>query len=126
MPMFVAAISIFTPVVPMLLTIGVLIVIDFLVGIYRAFKMKEQITSRKMGNTISKMFLYQLTIISLFLFETYILGSIMPVTKIGAVLISITELKSIDESVEKMIGVGVWKKLVKIIKRGESETKDFM
>jgi hypothetical protein len=126
MSMFVAAISIFTPVVPMLLTIGVLIVIDFLVGIYRAFKMNEQITSRKMGNTISKMFLYQLTIISLFLFETYILMNILPVTKIGAALISITELKSIDESVEKMTGVGVWKKLVKIIKRGESETKDFI
>jgi hypothetical protein len=122
----VAIISIFTPVVPMLLTIGVLIIIDFLVGIYRAFKMKEQITSRKMGNTISKMFLYQLTIISLFLFETYILVGILPVTKIGAALISITELKSIDESVEKMTGVGVWKKLVKIIKRGESDTKDFI
>jgi hypothetical protein len=110
----------------MLLTIGVLIVIDFLVGIYRAFKMGEKITSRKMGNTISKMFLYQLTIISLFLFETYIVGPILPITKIGAALISITELKSIDESVEKMTGVGVWKKLVKIIKRGESETKDFI
>ena len=122
----VAIISIFTPVVPILLTIGVLIVIDFLVGIYRAFKMKEKITSRKMGNTISKMFLYQLTIISLFLFENYILMGILPVTKIGAALISITELKSIDESVEKMTGVGVWKKLVKIIRRGESETKDFM
>jgi len=126
MPMFVAVISIFTPVIPMLLTIGVLIVIDFLVGIYRAFKMNEQITSRKMGNTISKMFLYQLTIISLFLFETYILMGILPVTKIGAALISVTELKSIDESVEKMTGVGIWKKLVRIIKRGESETKDFM
>ena len=67
-----------------------------------------------------------LFIISLFLFETYILGSIMPVTKIGAALISITELKSIDESVEKMTGVGIWKKLVRIIKRGESETKDFL
>jgi hypothetical protein len=122
----VAIISIFTPVTPILLTIGVLIIIDFLVGIYRAFKMKEQITSRKMGNTISKMFLYQLTIISLFLFENYILMGILPVTKIGAALISITELKSIDESVEKMTGVGIWKKLVKIIKRGESETKDFI
>ena len=122
----VAIISIFTPVIPMLLTIGALIVVDFLVGLYRAFKMKEQITSRKMGNTISKMFLYQLTIISLFLFETYILVGILPVTKIGAALISITELKSIDESVEKMTGVGVFKKLVKIIRRGDSETKDFM
>ena len=126
MPMSVAIISIFTPVTPILLTIGVLIMIDFFVGIFRAFKMNEQITSRKMGNTISKMFLYQLTIISLFLFETYILLGILPVTKIGAALISVTELKSIDESVEKMTGVGIWKKLVKVIKRGESTTKDFI
>ena len=124
--LFVALTAVFTPVVPMLLTIGVLIVIDFLVGIYRAFKMNEQITSRKMGNTISKMFLYQLTIISLFLFETYILMSILPVTKIGAALISIVEIKSISESIEKMTGVAIWKKLVRIIKRGESNTKNFL
>lgn len=125
-PLFVAIISIFTPITPILLSVGVLIIIDFIVGLWRAFKMKEQITSRKMGNTISKMLLYQLTIISLFIFETYILGSIVPVTKIGAALISITEIKSIDESVEKMTGLGVWKKLVKIIRRGDSETKDFV
>lgn len=122
----VSLLAIFTPVVPILLTIGFLIMTDFFVGLYRAYKMKEKITSRKMGNTISKMFLYQLTILSLFLFETYIIGPIIPLTKLGAGLIAVTELKSIDESVEKMTGVGIWKRLVKIIKRGESTTKDFI
>jgi hypothetical protein len=70
--LFVSLFAVFAPVVPLLLTIGCLIIIDFIVGVYRAFKMKEIITSRKMGNTISKMLLYQLTILSLFVFETYI------------------------------------------------------
>jgi len=124
--LFVALTAVFTPVVPLLLTIGALIIIDFIVGVFRAFKMKEPITSRKMGNTVSKMLLYQLTILSLFIFETYILQGLLPVTKIGAGMISVTELKSIDESVEKMTGMGVWKKLTKIIRRGESQTKDFI
>jgi len=124
--LLVSLMAVFTPVVPLLLTIGTLIIIDFIVGIYRAFKAKEVITSRKMGNTISKMLLYQMTILSLFLFETYILSGLLPVTKIGAGMIAVTELKSIDESVEKMTGIGVWKKLVKIIRRGESQTKDFI
>ena len=124
--LFVALTAVFTPVIPLLLTIGALIIIDFIVGVFRAFKMKEPITSRKMGNTVSKMLLYQLTILSLFIFETYILQGLLPVTKIGAGMISVTELKSIDESLEKMTGMGVWKKLTKIIRRGESQTKDFI
>jgi len=124
--LLLSLLAVFAPVIPILLTIGALIMIDFVVGIYRAHKMKEVITSRKMGNTISKMLLYQLTILSLFLFETYIIGPILPLTKIGAGLIAVTELKSIDESVEKMTGVGIWKRMVKIIRRGESQTKDFI
>lgn len=124
--LYVSLIAIFSPVVPLMLTIGFLIGLDFIVGLYRAWKLKEQITSRKMGNTISKMLLYQATILSLYVFEVYILGSTLPVSKIGAGLISVVEIKSIDESVEKMTGTGVWKRIVKIIKRGESETKDFI
>jgi hypothetical protein len=125
-PLLASLVAVFTPVLPTLLTVGFLIALDFIVGIYRAFKLGEEITSRKMGNTISKMLLYNITILSLWVFEKYILQDAIPITKIGAALISITELKSIDESVEKLIGVGIWKKLVRIVKRGESETKDFL
>jgi len=125
-PLLASLVAVFTPVLPTLLTVGFLIALDFIVGIYRAFKLNEEITSRKMGNTISKMLLYNITILSLWVFEKYILQDAIPITKIGAALISITELKSIDESVEKLIGVGIWKKLVRIVKRGDSETKDFL
>lgn len=124
--LYASLIAIFSPAVPLMLTIGFLICLDFIVGLYRAWKLKEQITSRKMGNTISKMLLYQATILSLYVFEVYILGSALPVSKIGAGLISVVEIKSIDESVEKMTGTGVWKRITKIIKRGQSETKDFI
>lgn len=122
----VSLVAVFTPVVPTLLTVGALIMIDFFVGIWRAYKMKETITSRKMGNTISKMFLYQAMVLSIFLLETFILTDILPLTKIAAGLISIVEIKSIDESVEKVTGVGIWKRIVKILRRGESTTKDFL
>jgi len=122
----VSLVAVFSPVVPILLTVGFLIMMDFFVGIYRAYKMKERITSRKMGNTISKMFLYQAMILSVFLLETFILTDILPLTKIAAGLIATIEIKSIDESVEKMTGVGIWKRLVKVIRRGESQTKDFL
>ena len=122
----ISLVAILSPVVPILLTVGTLITIDFIIGLWRAFKMKEQITSRKMGNTISKMLLYQLTIISLFLFETFILTDILPFTKIAAGLIGVVEIKSISESIEKVTGVNIWNKLVKIIRRGQSQTKDFI
>lgn len=122
----ISLLAVFSPVVPLLLTIGFLIVLDFIVGIYRAWKLNEPITSRKMGNSISKMLLYQITILSLWVFEIYIIGSIIPITKIGGGLIAVTEIKSIDESVEKMTGIGVWKKITKILKRGQSDTKDFI
>lgn len=126
MSFFVSLVAILSPVVPILLTVGTLITIDFIIGLWRAYKMKEKITSRKMGNTISKMLLYQLMILSLFLLETFILTDILPFTKIAAGLISVVEIKSISESIEKVTGVNVWTKLVKIIKRGESQTKDFI
>lgn len=122
----VSLVAVFTPVVPTLLTVGALIMIDFFVGIWRAYRLKETITSRKMGNTISKMFLYQAMVLSIFLLETFILTDILPLTKIAAGLISIVEIKSIDESVEKVTGVGIWKRIVKILRRGESTTKDFL
>lgn len=118
--------AVFSPAVPLLLTVGFLIFLDFVVGIYRAIKLKEHISSRKMGHTISKMLLYQCTILSLYVFEVYILDSVLPITKIGAGLISITEIKSIDEHVEKMTGKSVIDRIIKVLKRGHSTTKDYI
>lgn len=124
--LFLSLVAVFSPITPLILTVGFLIALDFFVGIYRAFKLKEPISSRKMGNTISKMLLYQCTILSLYVFEVYILDSALPITKIGAGLISIVEIKSLDENIQKITGISVYDRIVKVLKRGVSNTKDFI
>lgn len=122
----ISILSVLTPIKPLLLTIGFLIASDFLIGLYRAWRLNEDITSRKMGHTLSKLLLYTLTIICVYFFEAYILQSGLPLAKIVASLIGLIELKSIDESVYLITGFSFYKKLVNILKRGQSETKDLL
>ena len=118
--------TVFTPLVPILFSVGFLILADFIVGIYRAKVKNETITSRKMSNTISKMVLYQIMIISLFILETFLLDKILPLTKMAAVFIALVEVKSISESVEMITGVNIWKKVVEALRRGTNNTKDLL
>jgi hypothetical protein len=124
--LIVATVAILSPVVPLLLTIGFLIVIDFIFGMYRAHKTGEKITSRKMGNTISKILLYNLMVISVYFLDHYILKTGLNLEKIAASLIGIVELKSLDESFVKLFGWSIYDKIKKAIQRGTSTTKDII
>lgn len=120
----IALTSLIAPVLPILLTVGFLIFTDTVFGLAKAKATGEPITSRKLGNIISKMLLYNLAIMSLFLLETYVFGwTGMQLTKAGAVAIAITEVLSIDESFKKIFGYSIWSKVKSHIKRGISETK---
>lgn len=121
--LFIAIIAILTPVKALLLTIGFLIAVDFIFGIWRAKKCGEKITSRKMSNTVSKMILYNLSIISVYLLNKYIIETGLPLEKIAAGLIGIVEFKSISESLETMTGIDIYSKLKSILGRGNSTTK---
>lgn len=125
--LMVSLVAIFAPIIPLLLTVYLLVASDFILAIYRAWKKDPQsITSRKMSNTIGKILIYTLTLLCLFLLETYILGPILPFTKIVAGLISLVELKSIDETFKTLLGYSFYSKLIDIVKRGTSNTKDFI
>jgi len=115
--LLVAILSIIAPIIPFMMTILVLIVFDFIAGIWRALKTDEAITSRKMSNTISKMVLYQIAILTLFLLEKYILLEVVPVTKIAVGFIAIIETKSILESIEIVTGVKIWNKIKNLFER---------
>jgi len=124
--LFIATLAVFTPVLPLLLTTGFLIIADFLFGIYRAFKKGEVITSRKMGNTISKIVLYNLAILSVYFLDHYVIKSGLNLEKIAAGLIGIVEIKSLDESFKTLFGWSIWDKLKVILQRGSSTTKDLL
>jgi hypothetical protein len=101
--------------------------VDFFLAIYRVWRENpKKIESRKMSNTVSKLLIYSLCILSLFLIETQIISMAIPLSKIGAGLISFVELKSIDETFKLMLGYSLLDLMIKVAKRGESNTKDII
>lgn len=125
--LLITSLSIITPVAPLILTVLFLTLLDFIFAIYKQYRIdSSKITSRKMGNTISKILLYTLTILGVFFLETYIIGDVLPITKIVAGIISLTEVKSLDETFKDLLGYSIWDLLVKIATRGTSNTKDII
>lgn len=115
-----ASLSIFLPIKPLIITVGFLCIADMIVGIWKALKKSEPISSKRMSDTITKLMLYQLAIISGFLIETYVIDAIVPITKTIGTVISIIEFKSIVESIESVTG----KKLLSAIKTAIGRKSD--
>ena len=88
--------------------IGVLICIDTITGIWKANKLKEKITSRKLSSIISKLALYEVTVIMFFLIDKFILNDIIleffsvpfMLTKIVALVLASVEVISINENIK--------------------------
>jgi hypothetical protein len=106
-------VAILSPIKTLLLTIGFLIAADFIFGIIRAYTKKEIISSRKMSNTIGKILLYNLAIISVYFLDKYLIGSGLHLEKVAAGLIGLTEFKSLDESFKTLFGWSLWDLLKK-------------
>jgi len=98
----------FLPISGILLMIGVLIIIDTMTGIWKAKKLKEKITSRKLSSIISKLALYEVTVIMFFLIDQFILNDIMlnffsvpfMLTKVVALVLASVEVISINENIK--------------------------
>lgn len=121
--LWIGIVAFLTPLFPMALLVSTLIGTDFVFGLYRAYKTQEQINSRKMGHTISKMFLYNMAVLSVFMLEKIIVGTDMQFTKIAVGVIAMVELKSIDESFRILYGFSIYESLIERLKRGTNENK---
>lgn len=112
---FAALIGVFMPVYPIMAVAGFLIFADLATGMLAARKNKEPISSAAMRRTVSKILVYQLVIMSGFLVEMYMLGGMLPISKIAASIIGLTELLSILENAEKAYGAPIFKKLLTLL-----------
>jgi len=121
-----AVLAVFLPIKELMLTIGFLVGADMIVGIWKAIKLKQRIRSRRMSDTITKLMLYQLAIMSGFLIEKFIIIELIPITKLIATVIAIIEFKSIVESIEAVTGKDIWSKLKVIIGRKSEDITDAM
>ncbi len=121
-----ACMSIFLPIRELMLTIGFLVGADMVVGIWKALKTGQQIRSRRMSDTITKMLLYQLAIVSGFLIEKYIITDMLPIAKLIGSVIAIIEFKSIIESIESVTGQNLWTKIKEVIGRKSDDIDNLM
>lgn len=121
-----ASLAVFLPIKELMLTIGFLVGADLVVGLWKAIKTKQRIRSRRMSDTITKLLLYQLAIMSGFLIETFIISELIPITKLIATVIAIIEFKSIIESIETVTGKDLWSKIKVIIGRKSEDITDAM
>lgn len=119
--------ALFAPISGIMITVGLAIIADTITGVWRATKLKETITSRKLSQIASKMFLYQGTIIMFYLIDKFILGDILGaffsiellLTKVIALVLASVEVFSIDENIKAVKGTGLWSAFKKLTSRAK-------
>jgi len=122
----------FLPISGILLMIGVLISIDTITGIWKAKKIGDKITSRKLSSIISKLALYEVTVIMFFLIDQFILNDIIltffsvpfMLTKIVALVLSSIEVMSINENYKVVKGIDLWQSMKLLFARAKDIKED--
>lgn len=108
-----AIVGLLAPIHAILISTILLILVDAVTGVWAAIKHKEEISSAKLRNTVSKLVIYYIAIISGFVVEKYMHLDIIPVIQLTAAAIGLVELKSIFENINKISGVDFLKELVR-------------
>ena len=122
----------FIPISGILIMIGVLICIDTFTGIWKANKLEDKITSRKLSAIISKLALYEVTVIMFFLIDQFILNDIIltffsvpfMLTKIVALVLASIEVMSINENYKVVKGIDLWQSMKLLFARAKDIKDD--
>ena len=112
--------------------IGVLICIDTITGIWKAKKLGDKITSRKLSSIISKLGLYELTVIMFFLIDQFILNDIIltffsvpfMLTKVVSLVLASIEVMSINETYKVVKGIDLWQSMKLLFARAKEVKED--
>lgn len=126
---FTSLILLFVSIYGLLIAVGSAIVLDTFTGIFKSIKLNglKSIRSRKLSNIISKMALYEICIVFLYLIDNYVLNEFIKsafgfdfmFTKICAILLIFVELVSIKENIEETFNVDIWQLLKKSFNRAK-------
>jgi phage-related holin len=116
-----ACILVFLPIKATLITVMVLVGVDFVTGVLAARKAGKPITSAGFKRTVVKLFVYELVVMLGFLTEQYLTGDMVPVTKILGGLIGLTELKSVLENAQALTGIPIIQLLIDKLNRSEKD-----
>lgn len=125
----------FAPIQQLVMVVGLVILCDTFTGIYKSVKLFgwKSIRSRKLSNIISKMVLYEVSIIVLYPIDKFLLNELLLnivsvqffSTKVACVLLVLVELTSIKENIEEALKIDIWKTLKNFIKRAKEVSSDY-
>jgi hypothetical protein len=127
-------ISFLTPIHGVLLITFLLIFADFILGIKKSIHQGKKITSRGLFATGKKIYLYNMIIISSFVFDYYFFNEFVQIffdkvpylfTKLITLGSVSTELWSIHENIEILYKINIVDRVKKIVKSLFNIKKDF-
>jgi hypothetical protein len=124
----------FVPIHGLLVAVAVAIILDTFTGIFKSIKLHglKSIRSRKLSTIISKMLLYEVTILLLFLMDKYLLNEFVILwwgiefmfTKMCAIVLIFIELVSVKENIEEAYNIDIWKMLKRFLSRAKEFKSD--
>jgi len=124
----------FAPIHGLLIAVASAIILDTITGIFKSIKLNgwKSVRSRKLSNIVSKMLLYEVCVLFLFLMDKYLLNEFIKhafgfdfmFTKICAILLMFIELVSIKENIEEAFKIDLWAMLKKILNRAKEIKTD--
>jgi len=129
-----ALVLFFAPIQQLVMVVGLAILCDTFTGIYKSVKLSGwgSIRSRKLSNIISKMVLYEISIIVLYPIDKFLLNELLLnvvsvqffSTKVTCVLLILVEITSIKENIEAALKINIWKNLKNLINRAKEVKND--
>jgi hypothetical protein len=131
---FASILLLFAPIYGLLIAVGAAIILDTFTGIFKSIKLEgfDSIRSRKLSNVVSKMLLYEVCILLLFLMDKFLLNEFIVrsfgieymFTKICAILLIFIELVSIKENIEDAFKIEIWPMIKKLLSRAKELKSD--
>ncbi len=125
--------SFFLPIVGILILIAASVILDTITGIWKSKKLKQPITSRRLSAIISKILLYEATVMLFYAMDKFLLNDIVSsffsidllTTKILALTMVSIEVISINENYKAVKGIDLWASLKNLFARAKEVTSDF-
>lgn len=121
------------PIKMLLIICGFVIFLDLVLGIKKSLRLKKRITSKGLYETVRKMFVYQVTIITIYSIDYFLLGEFIAIftdiplflTKLVTIALVSVEVFSIHENVQLIWGINIPERVLTVLSKFFSFKKQF-
>lgn len=121
------------PIKALLILCGFVIFFDLFLGIKKSIKQGKKITSKGLYETVRKMFIYQVSIISFYFIDVNLLGEFIAVftdiplflTKLVTIALVSVEVFSIHENIKILWNLDIPERVIQVLSKFFSFKKNF-